>query len=311
MTHAPTVAVVLAWNDGPRVLGLLERLRSSISPPAKVVIVDNGSMDGTAAAIEREYPEHETIVLPGNAGFSRAANIGIRRALELGAGWIWLLNTDIDLPDDALARLHRAARPQTSATAPLSDSGTLPVADRTGECGMVGATLLEPDGSVQACGGGRVSLWTGIARHERFDRGRCDYLSGACLLLRADMLREIGLFDEAYFFYWEDVDLGFRARAGGWALRVAGDCMVVHREGSSLGRWSDERWDHLFRGMIRFLDARAPFPRIAASVRLLHHTATMLRHGRRAAIAGAWRAFRSQSRSPQHPSAPAFDPAGA
>ncbi|HXC51382.1 MAG TPA: glycosyltransferase family 2 protein [Candidatus Limnocylindrales bacterium] len=309
MTHARTVAVVLAWNDGPHVVRLLERLRSSSPPPASVVIVDNGSTDGTAAAIEREYPQHEMIALPGNAGFARAANAGIRRALELDAEWVWLLNTDIDLPGDALLRLQRAA--QAAATEPVAEtSGRLRVTGEKGRCGMVGAILLESDGSVQACGGGRVSLWTGIARHERTGRGRCDYLSGACLLLRADMLREIGLFDEAYFFYWEDIDLGFRARERGWTLRTAADCRVVHREGSSLGRWSEERWYHLFRGMIRFLDSRAPFPRVAAAARLLHHTATMLRRGRYAAIAGAWSAFGSQRRLPQSPAAPC-DPAGA
>jgi GT2 family glycosyltransferase len=105
------------------------------------------------------------------------------------------------------------------------------------------------------------------------------------------MLRETGAFDDGYFFYWEDVELGFRAREHGWALAVADGCRVVHDEGSTLGRWSAERWELLFRGMMRFLSARAPRPAAAMAVRLVVHTAVMLRHGRMPAIAGAWRAL--------------------
>jgi GT2 family glycosyltransferase len=109
------------------------------------------------------------------------------------------------------------------------------------------------------------------------------------------MLRDTGLFDESYFFYWEDVDLAYRARALGWKLTVAENCHVVHLEGSSLGRWSERRWYYLFRGLGRFLHGRARLPRTAVVIRLLVHNATMLRHGRLAAVRGAWRAVAGAS----------------
>jgi len=274
------VAVVLSWNDGDRVIALLDRLAALDPPPDHVVTIDNGSTDGSALRIAHAFPQHEHLRLDTNRGFAAAANCGIERAIVREATWVWLLNSDIVLPVGALAALRAAAE-----------------ADE--RCALAAATLLEPDGSIQARGGGRVNLWTGSCTHVVSPGETCDYLSAACLLLRVAALREIGLFDEDYFFYWEDVDLSFRARAAGWTLAVAEDCRVVHLEGSSLGRWSELRWYHLFRGLDRFLHRRAALPRTAVVIRLLVHSATMLRHRRLAAVRGAWRAFAAvPARSP-------------
>jgi GT2 family glycosyltransferase len=263
-------AVLLCWNDADQVIALVEGLRRLEPSPDHIVIVDNGSDGGAAARLAETFPSHEVLALGVNRGFATAVNRGIESALARGAGWIWVLNTDIELPADALSVLVAAG-----------------AADE--RCGMVGALLVEPDGRVQARGGGRVNLWTGVSRHVLVEHESCDYLTGACLLLRSTMLCEVGLFDEGYFFYWEDVDLSFRAREAGWRLAVAVECRVVHLEGASLGRWSEARWSHMFRGMRRFLHARAPLPRTATMLRLLHHSAAMLRHGRLDALRGAWR----------------------
>lgn len=249
---------------------LLGRLGRLDPAPGRVIVVDNGSDGDAAARIAAAFPEHCTIALPANVGFAAGANRGIERALAYGADQVWLLNSDLELPRDALALLQRAA-----------------AADP--RCGMSAAVLRGVDGAPQAMGGGSVNLRTGMVRHVRSTDGRCDYLSGACLLLRAAMLREVGLFDENYFFSFEDVDLGFRARDAGWTFAVARDCEVVHWEAASLGAWSERRWDHLFRGLRRFLDARSPSPRRALLSRLLHHTAAMAWHGRGDALRGAWR----------------------
>jgi GT2 family glycosyltransferase len=238
--RADVVAVILCWNDADRVVALLERLRSVDPCPLHVVIVDNGSGDGCAARIAAGFPAHEILRLDANLGFAAGVNRGIERALARAAEWVWLLNSDIVLPHTALASLLAAGADE--------------------RCGMAGAVLTEADGSIQARGGGRVNLWTGSSRHVRLSHERCDYLSAACLLMRTAMLRDTGAFDESYFFYWEDVDLGFRARAAGWTLAVAQDCLVVHDEGSSLGRWSELRWYHLFRGMSRFLRGHSRLP---------------------------------------------------
>lgn len=254
-------------------IALLARLPALDPSPDAVVVVDNGSAAGDADAVAAAFPSCEVLRLERNFGYAVAANHGIRRALELGADRVWLLNTDVELPRRALAAL-------------LSATGGADGA----RVGLAAPVLVEPDGRVQARGGGRVSLRTGVARHVVRRGERPDYLSGACLLASSAMFREIGLFDEGAFFSWEDVDLGFRAREAGWRLVVADDCRVVHDEGSTLGRWSAARWQRLFEGMHRFLARRAPRPRTAAVLRLAIHTATMLRRGRTGAVRGAWRA---------------------
>lgn len=277
MNPGQVAAVVLSWNDADQVIALLERLRAIEPRPHRVVVVDNGSAGGVLSRIAATFPEHLCIGLAENSGFARAVNRGIEAALADGADWVWLLNTDLELPGAALGQLLAAAE---------SDP----------RFGMSAALLVEADGRVQARGGGRVNLWTGTSRHVLSPRESCHYLTGACLLLRASMLREIGLFDENYFFYWEDVDLGFRARAAGWKMAVAEDCRVVHLEGSSLGRWSERRWYLLFRGMRRFLGVHAPFPRMATTLRFVHHSAAMLKHGRVDAVKGAWRAVAERAK---------------
>lgn len=263
-------AVVLCWNDAPRVSQLLAGMSRQTARPDRVVVVDNGSRGGAPCFASLVALDVEVLALPDNVGFAAAANRGIERAMQLGAGWVWLLNSDLEIPINALAALRSAAR-------------------REDRCGMVGAVLLGPNGELQARGGGRVDLASGLSRHVTSPTEAADYLSGACLLLNVEMLWDIGLFDEGYFFYWEDVDLGYRAAQRGWTLKVADDCRVVHQEAASLGRWSAARWEHLFRGMVRFVRAYAPRPAVAVAVRLVHHSAVMLWHGRFEPVRGAWR----------------------
>ncbi|MBI5504951.1 MAG: glycosyltransferase family 2 protein [Deltaproteobacteria bacterium] len=262
-------AVVLSWNDADRVLAFLERLHELDLRPDRVIVVDNGSVDGSPDRIAAAFGTCQVVRLAENRGYAGGANAGIELAMSEGADWIWLLNTDLSLPSDVLSALARGA-------------GDDP------RCGMIAPVLVETDGSVQAWGGGRVNLWTGVSRHLTSKTEQPHYLSGACLLLRAAMLREVGLFDERYFFYWEDVDLGFRAREAGWTLAVADDCRVEHREGSTLGRWSAARWHFLFTGLPHFLRGRAFLPTLAFTLRLLHHSAAMARHRRWEAMRGAW-----------------------
>ena len=283
-------AVVLCWNDAPRVVQLLEGLSRQTARPDRVVVVDNGSRGGAPRFAPLAALNVDVLALPNNVGFAAAANHGIERAMQLGAGWVWLLNSDLQLPPHALASLRNAARGTSRGGTDRggTDRGGM---DRCGmdRCGMVGAVLLESNGELQAHGGGRVDLAKGLARHTTNPTEVPDYLSGACLLLKVEMLRDIGLFDEGYFFYWEDVDLGYRAAQGGWRLSVAHDCRVVHEEAASLGRWSAARWEHLFRGMVRFVRAHAPRPAVAVAARLVHHSAVMLWHGRLGPVRGAWR----------------------
>ncbi|HYC57865.1 MAG TPA: glycosyltransferase family 2 protein [Candidatus Binatia bacterium] len=269
-TATGTVAIVLSWNDAELVRDCLSRLARSKPGPDHVVVVDNASETDVESFYRSALPGVEIIRSRRNVGFAAAVNMAILRAASLGARWVWLVNSDTEVEADTLACLLSAAG---------ADHAT----------GMVAPVLLDRHGQVQAWGGGSASLWTGISRHARSEADRVDYLSGACLLVSMPMLGEVGGLDERYFFYWEDVDLSFRARAAGWHLVVADGCRVVHYEATSLGPWSSARWFRLFEGLALFLRMRAPLPGLALAVRLLHHSAAMVRHRRWRALRGAWR----------------------
>ena len=288
---------MLGFDDADRVLALLRNLGGLAPRPQRIVLVDNGSRDGTPDRVSAAFPEVQVLRLGRNAGFAAAVNVGVRRALADGSTAVWLLNSDLQLPPDAL--------------------GQLAAAQEDPRVGMAAPVLVEDGGAVQAWGGGCVDLESGMVRHlrdpapvlpsvlpsvaprratrdarrrDRDDAAGPDYLSGACLLLKAAMLQQVGLLDERYFFYFEDIDLGLRARDAGWQLAVVPACRVVHQEAASLGAWSAERWRLLFAGLGLLLARYSPAPRFAYARRLAGHTATMLGHGRWQAAAGAWRA---------------------
>lgn len=263
-------AVMLSWNDADRVIDFVGRLRALDPPPERIVVVDNASEGAGADRIEAALPGVELVRSDRNRGFAGGINLGIERALGPGIAWIWVLNTDLELPRDAGSRLLAAL-------------------DRGERIGAAGPVLVEEDGSVQTWGGGRVDLRTGVSRHVLGPGEELDYLCGACLMLRRAALEDVGPLAERYFFYWEDTDFGFRLRERGWRLAVAEDCRVVHQEGSTLGRWSASRWEQLFCGLATFLAERSPRPRLALAYRLLHHCAAMAAHGRWQAALGAWR----------------------
>lgn len=216
-TRPRVCAVVVNWNglDDTRVC--LESLRRS-EERAAVVVVDNGSTDGSADAIAAEYRDVELLRSARNLGFAGGNNLGIRSALERGYEHILLLNNDAAVEPATIGALLAAAR------------------DRVG---IVGAALDEPDGVT--IGGGRIDRWTFTSAPVRDPRETPDYVSGACMLVRREVFEQVGLFDERYFFYFEDADLCLRARAAGWELAVAPGARVRHRLGATVSRGSSGR----------------------------------------------------------------------
>ena len=211
--------VVLNWNGWRDTLACLELLQH-LAMSARVVVVDNGSTDGSRDRIRAEAPWARLLELPSNRGFAAGMNAGMTAALR-DAPWVdhvWVLNNDTLVEPSTLSRL-------------------VAVADSNPRIGMVGSRLVEADGSgrVQAMGGGTVNRWLGTtATHKVFSTKPFDHLDGASLLVRHAVLKQIGGFDERYFFYLEDTDLALRARRAGWLLAVAEDATVIHRRGASI-----------------------------------------------------------------------------
>lgn len=246
-THARVLVVVLNWNGWRDTLDCLASLENLDYSNYGVVVVDNGSTDESAARIRAAYPHIDLLETNANLGFAGGSNLGIRYALSREAEYVWLLNNDTIVDPKALeAMVHKG------------------VSDPT--VGVVGSVLRyydEPD-RIQVYGGGRVSLWTGVSRHFIVSVADDDlhYVSGASLLINRLLIEDVGLLDESYFFYWEDIDYCQRALRRGWKLSVAGESSVLHREGGTISEGKDksiasDEFD--VRSMVLFLHSHAGF----------------------------------------------------
>ena len=244
--------VVLNWNGWKDTVACVESLQNLDYGNFQVLVVDNGSTDGSADHLRTALPAIELLQTGANLGFGGGCNVGIRHALAQGAEYVWLINSDATVDRGALSALVR-------------------VADQNPALGSVGSVLFEADDvtRVQLWGGGRVNLWLGRSTH-CLAPGPIDFVSGASVLLRRAALEQVGLFDEASFFmYWEDTDLAFRLRNAGWQLAVAGDSKVWHKQSASLGLGNPVLDQYATRSCVRFLRRHAPMPTVSVGLMLV------------------------------------------
>jgi GT2 family glycosyltransferase len=237
-----TAVVVLNWNRAADTIDCIKSIDRLTDPIGKIIVVDNGSDDDSVKQIRGSHHDVEVLEVGFNGGFAKGNNIGIRRALELGMVYIWVLNNDTLVEPNALRAMLETA---------LSDS----------KIGAVGSVLKYNDtiGSIQAWGGGRVNLISGISRHVKTERS-IDYLIAASILLKSAAINEVGTFNEKYFMYWEDVDFSFRLKKYGWRLAVAGESIVIHKESASLGKKSAILDLYFHQSALLFFREHANFP---------------------------------------------------
>ncbi len=281
-------AVLLNWNNATDTIRCLRSLRHLRGVQPHIVVIDNGSTDDSvarirAATVPLELPV--TILETGsNLGFGGGSNVGIRHALEQGADYLWLLNTDAIPHPDALRSLVEAM-------------------EWDAQVGAVGSVIydLERPERIQTWGGGQVHLRLGVTHHHRrsVDAERLHYLTGCSLLLRSAALAQGGLFDEdTFFMYWEDTDLCFRLRRSGWKLAVAEQSLIWHRTSSSLGRTHPLKDYYVTTSVDCFMQRHAPFPRVAMAIGMTARIA------RRAAM-GKWRNILAMATALRHQPPPA------
>jgi GT2 family glycosyltransferase len=214
---APTVAAVVPNWNGARWLGAcLASLRAQERAFDELIVVDNGSTDGSADDLGADV---RVIRLGENRGFAAAANAGLRAT---GADWVALVNSDVELAPDWLATMLAAAEPDDVASVAgkmvsLADPSVL---DDTGD-------FLRRDGVCEQRGRGHADDGRWDAPGEVFSA-----CAGAALLRRATALA-VGGFDERFFSYLEDVDLGLRLRLAGYRCAYAPGAVARHAGGGS------------------------------------------------------------------------------
>ncbi len=231
----PDLAVVVVNHDaGPH----LERcLRSVLSASGglalEVVVVDNASTDGSERAAAT-IPGVRLVANRDNRGFSAAANQGIRAT---HAPWVFLLNPDAEVWSGTLAALVKRAEddPGVAVVGPLvrnADGTVYPSGRRIPSLGeAVAHAFLSPFWP--------GNPWTRRYRMEDWDRTterEVPWVSGAAMLLRREAVEEVGLLDEGYFLYFEELDLCTRLRERGWRVLFTPELEVLHEGGVSTGR---------------------------------------------------------------------------
>lgn len=229
--------VVVSWNTRDLTLACLRSVEAEAvnsSTSIEIVLVDNGSSDGTVDAVVSALPSARVIELPENVGFARAANRGIAE----GTGrFALLLNSDAELPVDSISRLVATLDEHPKAAA-VGSALVGPDGERQFSCGR----FLNPVNQfAETLGLSRVLPFRGLRRSYRAaefeaDVVEVDWCVGACLFLRRSAVESVGALDERFFMYSEDEDLCLRLHEAGWTVLHLPDLKVYHHGGGSAAR---------------------------------------------------------------------------
>ena len=221
MTASPVSAVVLHWRDEAVTRDCLRSLSAADYPALTILLVDNGSADGSGERLHAAFPGVAFLPTGANLGYTGGNNLGIRWALDRGAEYVLVVNNDTVVESQAVSRLVQAASatPRVGAVAPKIMYFSAP--DRIW------------------FGGGSLSRVRGLGRHHRLgtrDDARAEervkeitFVTGCCCLLSADALRQVGGFAEDFFAYVEDVELSLRLSRAGYRLVYQPAANVLHR----------------------------------------------------------------------------------
>jgi hypothetical protein len=214
LSQSPLVyIIILGWNNATNVIECLESLRQLDYPNCRVVVVDNGSADNTVAIVRERFAEVHVIENRVNLGYAEGNNVGIRYALSNNANYLFILNDDTTVEPDVLTQLVRVgeADPQIGMLGP----SVVSYVSRSRE--YIGATINWHDGTT-AYGSAALP-----------QTGDVDYLAGCALMVKAQVAREIGLLDVAYFCYFEDADWGMRCHRAGYRVVAVPRAKIYHK----------------------------------------------------------------------------------
>jgi len=225
----PVLSIIIVnWNTRDLLARCLDSVESTVEAPHEIMVVDNASEDGSAEMVQRRYSNVEMIMNDRNLGFAAANNQGLRRAR---GDFLMIVNSDLEL-------------------LPGSAAGMMDFMKKHPDVGMVGPKLISPDGTVQVNGQRFPTFIREVLGLTRLYRNRfirewhdmnlgplrtdfrvdaeVDALAGACLLTTRAVVDVVGLLDERFFMYYEDVDWCLRVKQAGWRVYYLGDVGVIH-----------------------------------------------------------------------------------
>jgi GT2 family glycosyltransferase len=277
--------IIVAWNHLEKTLACLQTVAALDYDPLHTILVDNGSEPPLAAAVGARFPAVEVLRLPENLGFAGGYNAGLRRALAGGGRHFLLLNNDTLLAPNVVSLL--ADEIESAPNIGLATAKIYYAAEPS-RIWTVGANLnvfldLKDDGKGQIDRG-------------QWDAPRdVDFAPFCAILIRREVIERVGLLDEAYFLYYEDMDYCRRTRAAGWRIRLRPDAHVLHDvSASSGGRDSPQERYWMAQSSGRYFRTHGRGPRLLLIIpfRLgsaLKMTLRLLAAGKRDALRAYWR----------------------
>jgi hypothetical protein len=236
--------VLVCWNNKAYLDPCLKSLYDGgLKSSFDVVVVDNGSTDGSQQMLAEKYPQVMVIQNAGNMGLGKASNQGIEAT---NGRHVLLLNNDTIVNGPSLDVLveYLDAHPNAGAA-----GGKLLNPDGSFQSGFAPfSTLLEEFLIVTRIG---EMLWAGYPSHGDSNEVReTGWMSSACLLVRRAALDQIGLLDEGYFIYGDEADLQYRLKKAGWKVVFLPNSSIIHFGGRSMDRW--KRRKMVYRGKMMF-----------------------------------------------------------
>lgn len=243
----PLVAIiVLTWNQRDLTLDCLASLKAMHYPVDRLllIVVDNGSADGTAQAIRERYPDVVVLENGENLGFAEGNNIGIRYAMEHGAEYVMLLNNDTVVDTTMLTNL-------------------LDISESDPTIGIVGPKMLyfEPPDVIWSAGN-RIDWATGgliRLQAEQLDNAAdetpadVDYITGCGICLRRAVIEQVGMLDPRFFIYYEESDWCLRAQQAGWRVVYVPQARLWHKVSAAMGTASPATDYYMARNVLLFI----------------------------------------------------------
>lgn len=218
----PICVVICNFNKQDYVLGAIESVKNTAGELADIFVVDNASTDDSAALIRQHYPNIKLEVLNENIGGAGGFAYGMRRASQLGYRYIALLDNDAVVLPNTLA-------------------GMMEVLENNSDIGVVGPAICKMDNPevVQEVGANislknatfELNFTSESYRSIVMELLDCDYVPACCLMTKTEVIEQVGVFDEEFFLYWDDIDWCVRVKAANWRVVAQPRLRALHKGG--------------------------------------------------------------------------------
>lgn len=241
MCSNPSVTlIILTWNSYPFLRPCLETALHQDYPDFSVMVLDNGSTDGTLELVRKGFPAVGVVENRFNLGFAAGNNVGLRLS---STPFVVLLNPDVELAPNWLSRLIEPM---------VADSSI----------GVAGCKVFEPGNTILQHAGGYITFPQALpghyglheADHGQHDQIRdVDYVMGAAMAIRGEVMTSIGLLDEGFFLYYDDVDYCHRVRSAGYRVVYIPEAELMHMESTTTNKGSVFYFSHMHASRWRYM----------------------------------------------------------